>query len=148
MWRLLSLPSGPARALLRHLRLRLRRFCPPLAFVFGSYALTIAKERSCVNSPPALRLRQCDVVIDRSYGPYAPVRVADSRYPKWPNCGLWSTDRASSGTTLTLGCDYPEAVAGSPSLYMCGDGKTAFLEGTRPGTACTAPLHFEMHRQP
>ena len=52
----------------------------PLAFVFGSYALTIAIDSSCLNIPPALRLRQDHVVIDKGYGHYAPVRVVSGGF--------------------------------------------------------------------
>jgi len=137
----------------------------PLAFVFGSYALTIEIDTSCVNIPPALRLRQYDAVIDKGYGHYAPVRVVSGGFEVPEMAELWAVDYGSRfewNNFDTGGCDYPEAVAGSPPLYMCGDGNwamsgttisgvmrgAAFLEGARPGTACTAPLHFEMRRQP
>jgi len=137
----------------------------PLAFALGSYALTIEIDSSWVNIPPALRLRQYDVVIDKDYGHYAPVRVVSGGFEVPEMAELWAVDFGSRFEWNNFdsgGCDYPEAVAGSPPLYMCGDGNwamsgtvisgvmrgTAFLDGARPDTACTAPLRFEMRRKP
>jgi hypothetical protein len=93
------------------------------------------------------------------------VRVVSGGFETPEMAELWAVEYRSRFEWNNFdagGCDYPEAVPGGPPLYMCGDGNWAmsgttisgvmrgatFLEGARPGTVCTAPLHFEMRRQP